>query len=524
MKNRFKLTTGFIIVSVAIFAIAAVVITKSAERNEKANMINVVSQQSSRDAQVIAGVLTGVLESSGDTGTGFGSPAGFSGDYESLAMTTFLQSSDIVRLSLIDIDGSVIWSSTSDVSSSATNNRNDAFTDALSGMTATGLQEDVKFSEFDGTSTVGDLVSTYIPLLDLSTQQPSQILEVTRNVTGTLSTRIETARSSMLRTVFSTLGGSFFVLFGVVLSADILVTRSRKRAVSHERALADEKIVASQLELENQQLRQLNEERDRFLSMVSHELRTPLTTIMGFTDVLRKRQEGERKDKNIQHLDLMRRNGDHLNALIEEMLEITRIQAGKFEIVKEGFLLDHLLEQVEGSGTILLMARSQKLVVEKRVGEMELHGDQRRVMQVLLNLLSNASKYSPESTTITLLVEQEGASVRMSVIDQGEGIPKDESKLLFERFYRRDDEATRSQSGLGLGLSIVKAIVDAHHGSVEVKSELGLGTTMQVTLPGARIIDARTAMAASPEQLHEQGRLRRMRDLRSVPAGMQAAS
>ena len=102
----------------------------------------------------------------------------------------------------------------------------------------------------------------------------------------------------MFRTVFSTLGGSFFALFGVVLTADVLISRSRKRAVLDERALADEKFVANKLELENQQLRQLNEERDRFLSMVSHELRTPLTTIMGFTDVLRKRQDGEKKERN----------------------------------------------------------------------------------------------------------------------------------------------------------------------------------------------------------------------------------
>ncbi|MDA1298149.1 MAG: HAMP domain-containing sensor histidine kinase [Chloroflexi bacterium] len=526
MKNRFKLTTGFLIVSVAIFVIAAVVITNSAERNEKANLIEVVSQQSSRDAHVIAGVLTGALETPVEPETGFGSPVDQAVSYESLAMTTFLRNSDIVKLSLIKVDGSLIWSSATDAPSQAdgAHMTSDAFIGAVNGETATHLVEDVEFSVFDGTSTTGDLISTYIPLLDASTERPSQILEVTRDVTGTLDARIDTARSSMFRTVFGTLGGSFFVLFGVVLSADLIITRSRERAVSHERALADEKIIASKLELENQQLRQLNEERDRFLSMVSHELRTPLTTIMGFTDVLRRRQGGDRKDTNIQHLDLMRRNGEHLNALIEEMLEITRIQAGKFEVVKEGFLLDHLLVQVEASGRMLMMPRRQRLVIDNRVENLELHGDQRRVMQVLMNLPSNASKYSPENSTITLLIEQAGASVRMSVVDQGAGIPRDECELLFERFYRRNDEATRSQSGLGLGLTIVKAIVDAHHGTVEINSVVGLGTTMTVTLPGARKAGARSVAPATPEREMERAHLRRMRDLRSLPAGAQAAS
>ena len=520
MKNRFKLTTGFLILSVAIFAIAVVVITESARRNEEANLINMVSEQSSKDARVIAGVLTGMLESSVDGGLVFGSPADQAGSYEMLAMTTFLRTSDIVRLSLIDVDGSLIWSSATDAPvrmAGATG----AFDVAIGGKIATKLEKGIEFSAFNRASTVGDLVSTYVPLLDPSTNRPSTILEVTRDVTGTLDARIETARSSMFQTVLGTLGGSFLLLFGVVLSADILITRSRRRAVSDERALANEKITASRLELENQQLRKLNDERDRFLSMVSHELRTPLTSIMGFTEVLRRRQDGEMKESNIKHLDLMRRNGDHLNSLIEEMLEIARIRAGKFDVVKEVFLLDRVLEHVEASGRMLLMPRDQSLNIDRR-DVVELQGDQRRLIQVLLNLLSNASKYSPERSTITLVVELQGGSVKLSVGDEGAGIPEDECKLLFEQFYRRDDEATRSQSGLGLGLSIAKAIVDAHDGSIEVQSEVGLGTTMTVTLPGARKAGPRRAVVATPEPEQQREQLRHLRDMRSLPAGVRA--
>ncbi|MDA0677092.1 MAG: HAMP domain-containing sensor histidine kinase, partial [Chloroflexi bacterium] len=453
--------------------------------------------------------------------TGFAAPAEPTSDVGSLAMTTFLRNSDIVRLSLVNIDGSVVWSSSPEIVGNTFADK--SFTAAISGESATSLNKQVEFSGFNGSKMSGDLVSTYIPVLDSETGQPAQILEVGRDVTGTLSARISTTRSSMFTTVFSTLGGAFVLLLGVVLSGDILIDRSRSRAILQERALADEKIVASKLEFENQQLRHMNQERDRFLSMVSHELRTPLTAIMGFTDVVRRRQEGERKESNMKHLELMRRNGEHLNSLIEEMLEITRIQSGNFEVIKEGFLLDRLMDHVEESAKILLKPRKQQLVVEKMIDGVELHGDSRRVMQVMLNLLSNASKYSPEGSKITLRVEQLGSSVRISVGDEGPGIPKDEQELLFEKFYRRDDETTRSQSGLGLGLATVQAIIDAHRGNVEVQSTVGVGTTMVVTIPGARTAGV-APVGANAEIASELERLERIRDLRSVGGALRTAS
>ncbi len=521
MNFRFKLTVGFLVISVAIFVIAAMVITQSSRRNEEANLIEIVSEQSSRDAQVIAGVVSGYALTGG-TASEFTSPGDSSMGFGNLAITTFLQSSNIVGLSLFDADGFLLWSSQPETSP-RTSSIDASFSAVMNGDIVTALNRNVEFISFDGASSTGDVTSTLIPLLDVSTQRPTQVLEVAREVTGTLDARIDSARSSMFRTVFSTLGGSFVVLFGVVLTADLLIGRSRTRAVSQERALADEKVAARGLELENQQLRQMNEERDRFLSMVSHELRTPLTTIMGFTDVLRKRQDGERKETNVKHLDMMRRNGDHLNSLIEEMLEITRIESGKFEVVKDGFAMGRLLEQVSESARMLLKPRGQTLLIDSDVDDVELHGDRRRVMQVLLNLLSNASKYSPANTTIRLGVRQRGDSVEISVGDEGEGISEDERKLLFERFYRSDNEATRSQSGLGLGLSIVKAIVDAHHGSIEVDSQLGEGTVMTVMIPGARLMGAPAVIPVSKEQQVELDHLEKVRDLRAVPIAAKAS-
>lgn len=516
---RYKLTTGFLVVSVAIFAISAVVITKSAERNEESNLIEIVSQQSSRDALVIAGVLTDAVGSS-ETTFGSGS-ASDSSAFTNVAMTTFLSNSDIVRLSLIDVDGSLIWSTANDASTRVSS-ANNAFVDAISGQTATSLERStpVAVNQHEKDSGTRDLITTFVPLLDVSTNKPVQIIEVSRDVTPVLDARIESTRNSNFRTVFSTLGGSFFVLFGIILTADVVLSRSRKRSILQERALSEEKLVARSLETENQQLKEMNEERDRFLSMVSHELRTPLTTMLGFTDVISKRLEGEAKEQNQNHLNTMRRNGEHLNSLIGDMLEVTRIQSGNFEINKEGFVLERLLTQVEDSGQVLLRSKGQTLSVERSDEELEVNGDQTRIMQVLLNLLSNASKYSPENGTVTLGIEQNNDSVKLSVRDEGEGIPQAECDRLFDRFYRLDNEATRSQSGLGLGLSIVKAIVDAHHGQIQVSSTVGEGTTMTVTLPGSRKVAPQESMAVAPAP----AKWNRLSDLRGIPKGVQTAT
>jgi signal transduction histidine kinase len=497
MANRFKLTTGFLLVSVVIFAAAALVITRSATRNEEANVVHVISAQSNKDARVIAEVVTGLMANPA-TDSAQASPADSSAA-QSLAISAFLRTSGIVRLSLFDAEGGLIWSS--DKAAVEKSEEDIAFNQSVIGEMSSSLTRNEVFTTFDGRVGQGDVVATFIPLLDAGTEQTSQVLEVARDVTTDLNTRIDTARSSMFQTVFGALGGSFVILFGVVLSADMLIWRSRTRALSNERALADEKVVAKSLELENQQLRDINDERDRFLSMVSHELRTPLTSMLGFTDVLSRNQAGEKRERNLKQLELMRRNGDHLNSLIEDLLESTRIQNGQFEIEKERFRVDDVVYQVSQTASALLKPRGQKLTINNTAQGAELHGDRRRVVQILLNLLSNASKYSPSNSKITLTLEVISGSLRMTVGDEGAGIPEEDRKLLFERFYRRDDEVTRSQSGLGLGLSIVKAIVEAHRGVVDVQSEVGVGTNMVVTLPGARTAAQMEAAKAPSETI-----------------------
>ncbi len=486
MDFRFRFTALFLVIGVTVFAVAAILVIRSAESDGEANLVDDISAQSSQNAEVVAGVVTAYTEgASGPSLIGAPSDSLTSIGFESLVMSTLLQSSDIVRLSLFDTEGSLLWTSASDTTLGITP-LSSSFTEALAGQTATGLSKSVDYISPEGPEgqvSNGDLASTYIPLVDRSTNDTTQVLEVSREVTDALDFRVGNARSSMIRTLFSTLGASFAVLFGIVIVADTVINRSRQREMVQELVASESQVAAEKLELRNQQLQQINQEHDKFLSMVSHELRTPLTSMLAFTEVLRRRQEGNNKEANLDHLTLMRRNGDHLNSLIAELLEVTDIHAEEFQIKKERFGLEGLIRDIEASAEPLMSAKNQRLRISAPDSETDIFADRKRVTQMLTNLLSNASAYSGEDTTVTVNIEHKAHLLKLTVMDQGEGISEDDQQRLFEQFYRGNSEFTRAQSGLGLGLPIVKAIVEAHNGKISVKSQPGAGTVVTALIP-----------------------------------------
>lgn len=490
MDFRYRFTAGFLVIGIATFAIAIFVATQSARNTEEASLVEEISGKSTQNAELV----TGIVNTFTADGSLVGAPADSAASigFETTVMSTLLQSSDIVSLTLFDAQGSLLWTSANDTSYTVSPDSS-KFAGALTGEIVTGLKRNVDFVTFDGQVMSGDLASTYIPLVDQSTQETSQVLEVAREVTDALDLRVENAQDSMLSTLFGTLGASFALLFGIVIAADIIINRSRRRALTQERAATESKVAAERLELRNEQLQQMAEERDKFLSMVSHELRTPLTSMLAFTEVLRRRQDGSNKEANLDQLDLMRRNGDHLDSLIAELLEVTTIHSAEFEIVKENFGLAGLAEVIESSASPLLAEKHQKLRINCDDDGGEFYADRKRIVQLIMNLVNNSSAYSPENTTITIDMEHQGHLIKLSVKDQGEGISPEDQKRLFDQFYRGNSEVSRAHSGLGLGLPIVKAIVDAHDGKISVRSQPGSGTEVTVLIPAAETQSAAAA-------------------------------
>ncbi len=228
-------------------------------------------------------------------------------------------------------------------------------------------------------------------------------------------------------------------------------------------------------------LQELDRKKDEFLSVASHELRTPLTTIKGYTQLLAQTINDLPPDERSTYLNAVLGEIDRMMGLISELLDVSRIETNRLQIDVQPIRWLEFLERRASAFRVQNPARKISFVQE--VGETVLHVDPDRMRQVVDNLLSNALKYSPEATEIEMRTRVEDGHMLTSVIDRGIGIPKDEIPKLFERFHRARNVSSRYYGGLGLGLYIAKAIVEAHHGTISVASEEGQGAAFTIGLP-----------------------------------------
>ncbi len=263
------------------------------------------------------------------------------------------------------------------------------------------------------------------------------------------------------------------------------ITPAIQNALVHRRSLqlAEAREKATQLEAQTRELSRVNEIKSQFLTTVSHELKTPLTSIMAFTDLISRDRDRTLTEKQRHQLELVRRNARQLSALINELLDISKIESGKLELRRHPFGLSDLLRETAESFMPVLAARGQKLVLDVNGSDLPVLGDRERVMQVVSNLLSNASKYSPEGRSISLRAADSGDYISITVKDSGIGISKADQVHLFTPFFRADNSLTRTVSGSGLGLAIVRRLVEMHGGTVSVESDSGAGTEFTVRLP-----------------------------------------
>jgi two-component system phosphate regulon sensor histidine kinase PhoR len=221
--------------------------------------------------------------------------------------------------------------------------------------------------------------------------------------------------------------------------------------------------------------------RQEFLSNVSHELRTPLTSIMALAETL---EAGAIDDQehNRRFLAIIQKNAARMHRLIDDILELSAIEAGNVKVQLETVLLHSLVEDVIGS--LSTVAEARGITIRNLVGlEARVFADPHRLVQMLTNLIDNAIKFNREGGAVSIKYESHGTD-RISVEDNGEGIPAHHLDRLFERFYRVDRARSRELGGTGLGLAIVKHLAKAHGGEVTVESRFGEGTKFTIELPG----------------------------------------
>jgi signal transduction histidine kinase len=229
--------------------------------------------------------------------------------------------------------------------------------------------------------------------------------------------------------------------------------------------------------------RELDRMRDAFVATVSHELRTPLTSISGFLEMMED-EEHALGEAGKQYLDVIRRATERLHALVEDLLLIAQIEAHRIELELEPVDLTELAERA------CLAARPAAVEKQIELGVAAddpppVLADQRRLTQVVDNLVSNAIKFTPEGGSVTICVDGGANGARIGVKDTGIGVPEDEQKQVFSRFFRASSATRRAIPGTGLGLAICHALVEQHGGSIEFRSREGEGTEVVVTLPAA---------------------------------------
>jgi two-component system, cell cycle sensor histidine kinase PleC len=266
---------------------------------------------------------------------------------------------------------------------------------------------------------------------------------------------------------------------------DMIIFRHQKDALIGELKLERDRAEAEKVKAEN-----ANRAKSSFLANMSHELRTPLNAILGFSEILEQEMFGPLA--NIAYKDYagdIHHSGRYLLGLINDILDISRIEAGRREIIEEPV---HLLEALEHANHLLGRNAAQKAItvhVSAETALPKIMGDGRAIKQIAINLLTNAIKFTPNKGTVELIGRQNNfGELELIVRDNGPGIPSSEIENALSAFTRGSLAAKKAVDGAGLGLSIVKGIMDLHGGKIEIISKLGYGTEIVCSFPAKRVL------------------------------------
>jgi signal transduction histidine kinase len=238
-----------------------------------------------------------------------------------------------------------------------------------------------------------------------------------------------------------------------------------------------------EIEEKSRQIEAANRHKSEFLANMSHELRTPLNAIIGFSEVLQERLFGELNEKQAEYTDDILTSGRHLLSLINEILDLSKVEAGRMELEVATFDLPLAIDNAR----TFVRERATKhginldVIVDERLGDFT--GDERKIKQILLNLLSNAVKFTPEGGRIGINARQTDGALEISVSDTGIGIAPEDQATIFEEFRQVGGDYAHKKEGTGLGLTLAKKFVELHGGKIWVESEVGKGSTFTFTLP-----------------------------------------
>jgi signal transduction histidine kinase len=256
---------------------------------------------------------------------------------------------------------------------------------------------------------------------------------------------------------------------------------------AHERRLLEEELRRKNYQLEQQNLaiQEANRLKTEFVSMVSHELRTPLTSIQGYAELLLEDQQIAEAQR--ESLTIVKKNSDRLLGLINDLLDLSRMEAGRVDLRRTSLDLARLILEVAGSLRPLIEAKRQRLRLDLGDALPAVWADADRVTQILMNLISNAHKYTLAEGSITVAARRDDGFVRVDVSDTGIGLSPEDQAQLFTKFFRAHDRSSQAGGSTGLGLVITRSLVELHGGRITVSSAPGQGSTFTFSLPALEI-------------------------------------
>jgi len=256
---------------------------------------------------------------------------------------------------------------------------------------------------------------------------------------------------------------------------------TERRQMEDQLRVVQEKYV-HELELRNKESEQANQLKTEFLSNMSHELRSPLHTIIGFSELLAEELEGSLNDKQQRFIGHILRDSQHLLDLINDLLDLTKIEAGRLELQHEAFPIKAVIEETISSVRPRATAKSVEIPTDVSIPTV-VFADRLRLKQILHNLLTNAVKFTPNGGKVRVEAGHRDRFAEISVSDTGIGIPEDQHQAVFDKFYQVRTATKGGSEGTGLGLAITKRLIELHGGSIWLQSELGKGSRFTFTIP-----------------------------------------